>query len=218
MNDLISINYEKEQPTVSGRDLHAGLEITTPYHIWFPRMCEYGFRQEKDYSLVEHFCTTNNPRNPLTTRTDHILSISMAKELCMLQRNEMGRKFRQHFIAIEEAGNSPDKVMERALQIAHRRALDAERKIFALAEENETLEIALNSSLKYYTVAKYNKVFSKGWNLHQCQEIGVRLTGYCRAHAIEIRRCETNDERFGTVNSYPFTAWEAYLEGSKWLS
>ena len=77
----------------------------------------------------------------------------------MLQRNEMGRKFRQHFIAIEEAWNSPDKVMERALQIAHR-----------------------------------------------------------RAHAIEIRRCETNDERFGTVNSYPITAWEAYLEVSKWLS
>ena len=76
MNDLISINYEKEQPTVSGRDLHAGLEITTPYHIWFPRMCEYGFRQEKDYSLVEHFCTTNNPKNPLTTGTDHILSLS----------------------------------------------------------------------------------------------------------------------------------------------
>jgi len=218
MNDLISINYEKEQPTVSGRDLHAGLEITTPYHIWFPRMCAYGFRQEKDYSLVEHFCTTNNPRNPLTTRTDHNLSISMAKELCMLQRNEMGRKFRQHFIAIEEAWNSPDKVMERAQQIAHRRALDAERKIFALAEENETLEIALNSSLKYYTVAKYNKVFSKGWNLHQCREIGVRLTAYCRAHAVEIRRCETNDERFGTVNIYPITAWEAYLEGIKWLS
>lgn len=136
----------------------------------------------------------------------------------MLQRNEMGRKFRQHFIAIEEAWNSPDKVMERALQIAHRRVMDAERKIFALAEENETLEIALNSSLKYYTVAKYNKIFSKGWNLHQCQEIGVRLTAYCRAHSVEIRRCETNDERFGTVNSYPFTAWEAYLEGSTWLS
>lgn len=33
MNDLICINYEKEQPKVSGRDLHAGLNITTPYHI-----------------------------------------------------------------------------------------------------------------------------------------------------------------------------------------
>jgi len=211
MSDLIRINYEKEQPAVSGRDLHHSLEINTPYHIWFPRVREYGFTEGVDYSSVEHFCTTNNPKNPLTTRTDHILSISMAKELCMLQRNEMGRRFRQHLIAIEEAWNSPDKVMERALQIAHRRALEAEKRILALAEENESLEIALNASLKYYTVAKYNKVFSKGWSLHQCQEIGVRLTAYCRSHAIEIQRCETNDERFGAVNSYPITAWEAYL-------
>ena len=31
--------------------------------------------------------------------------------------------------------------------------------ISALAEENETLEIALNTSLKFFTVAKYNKTF-----------------------------------------------------------
>lgn len=215
MNDLININYEPEQPTVSGRDLHVGLEIDTRYNDWFPRMCAYGFREGSDYYSVLSNRSDGLSGKP---RTDHNISLSMAKELCMLQRNEMGRRFRQHFIAIEEAWNSPDKVMERALQIAHRRVLEAERKIFALAEENETLEIALNSSLKYYTVAKFNKVFSKGWSLQRCQEIGVKLTGYCRAHAIEIRRCETNDERFGSVNSYPITAWETYLEGSTCFS
>jgi hypothetical protein len=39
----------------------------------------------------------------------------------------MGKKFRQHFIAVEEAWNSPDKIMERALAIAHSRAVEAER-------------------------------------------------------------------------------------------
>ena len=130
----------------------------------------------------------------------------------MLQRNEQGKKFRQYFISVEEAWNSPDKIMERALQIAHRRALGAERRIFALGEENEALEIALNTSLRYYTVAKYNKTFNQGWSLTQCQAIGKRLTAYCRARAIEVRACETNDERFGTVNSYPLTAWESFLE------
>ena len=130
----------------------------------------------------------------------------------MLQRNDQGKKFRQYFISVEEAWNSPDKIMERALQIAHRRALEAERRIFALGEENEALEIALNTSLRYYTVAKYNKTFNKGWSLIQCQAVGKRLTAYCRARAIEVRACETNDERFGTVNSYPLTAWESFLE------
>jgi hypothetical protein len=126
----------------------------------------------------------------------------------MLQRNEMGRTFRQYFISIEEAWNSPEKIIERALLIAQENARKAEQRILALADENEALEIALNTSLQFYTVAKYNKVFAKNWNLTQCQAIGKRLSAYCRSRAIEIRPCKTNDERFGTVNSYPLTAWE----------
>ena len=209
MNELIAINYESDHPTVSSRELHAVLKIETRYNDWFSRMCAYGFREEKDYCS---FLSNRSDGLPGKQATDHALSIPMAKELCMLQRSEMGRKFRQYFIAVEDAWNSPDKVMERALQIARQRALEAERRIFALSEENETLEIALNTSLKFFTVAKYNKVFKKGWSLTQCQAIGKRLSAYCRARAIEVRSCETNDERFGTVNSYPLTAWEAFLE------
>jgi phage anti-repressor protein len=206
MNDLIRIDYDSENPTVSGRELHAALEVVTQYKDWFPRMCEYGFREGRDFSSILRESTGGRPS------TDHIISIPMAKELCMLQRSEMGKEFRQYFISIEEAWNTPDKIMERALQIAHRRALEAERQIFALAEEKEALEIALNTSLKFFPVAKYNRTFKMGWNSEQCKAIGKSLTAYCRARAIEVRSCETNDERFGTVNSYPITAWEAFLE------
>ena len=206
MNAIIRIDYENENPTVSGRELHAVLGVATQYKDWFPRMCEYGFIEGRDFSSILSKSTGGRPS------TDHALSIPMAKELCMLQRNEQGKKFRQYFISVEDAWNSPDKVMERALQIAHRRALEAERRIFALAEENETLEVALNTSLRFYTVAKYNKTFHMGWSLTQCQAIGKQLTAYCRARAIEVRSCETNDERFGVVNSYPCSAWESFLE------
>ena len=206
MNEIIRIDYENENPTVSGRELHAVLGVATQYKDWFPRMCEYGFIEGRDFSSILSESTGGRPS------TDHALSIPMAKELCMLQRNEQGKKFRQYFISVEDAWNSPDKVMERALQIAHRRALEAERRIFALAEENETLEVALNTSLKFYTVAKYNKTFHMGWSLTQCQAIGKQLTAYCRARAIAVRSCETNDERFGVVNSYPCSAWESFLE------
>ena len=206
MNEIIRIDYENENPTVSGRELHAVLGVATQYKDWFPRMCEYGFIEGRDFSSILSESTGGRPS------TDHALSVPMAKELCMLQRNDQGKKIRQYFISVEDAWNSPDKVMERALQIAHRRALEAERRIFALAEENETLEVALNTSLKFYTVAKYNKTFHMGWSLTQCQAIGKQLTAYCRARAIEVRSCETNDERFGVVNSYPCSAWESFLE------
>ena len=46
MKDLIKINYDTEQPTVSARELHEGLEIGTRFNDWFLRMVEYGFSEE----------------------------------------------------------------------------------------------------------------------------------------------------------------------------
>ena len=209
MNEMITIQYESEKPTVSGRELHPLLEIGSEYAKWFDRMCEYGFSEGKDYSS---FLTNRSDGLPGKPKTDHAITIPMAKELCMLQRTAKGKQCREYFIKCEEAWNSPDKIMERALQIAHRRALEAERRIFGLLEEKETLEIALNESIQFYTVAKYNGVFKKSWTLAQCQLIGKQLSAYCHARAIQIRKCETNDERFGTVNSYPLSAWEDFME------
>ena len=206
MNELIPIQYDSEKPTVSGRELHAVLEIETRYNDWFLRMCEYGFQERKD------FCSILSKSSGGRPGTDHAITIPMAKELCMLQRTAKGKQCREYFISCEEAWNSPDKIMERALQIAHRRAIEAERRIFGLLEEKETLEIALNESIQFYTVAKFNSAFKKGWTLAQCQLIGKQLSAYCRARAIQIRKCETNDERFGVVNSYPISAWDDFME------
>ena len=49
MNELIKVNYESDRPTILGRDLHAALEVVTPYDKWFPRMSEYGFTEGDDY-------------------------------------------------------------------------------------------------------------------------------------------------------------------------
>ena len=49
MNDLIKVEVTGEKPTVLGRDLHAALEVETPYRIWFPRMAEYEFADGTDY-------------------------------------------------------------------------------------------------------------------------------------------------------------------------
>ncbi len=202
---LIPVNYESPNPTVSARDLHQALQVATRYNDWFPQMSAYGFVEGKDFYLKSSKSTGGRPS------LDHEITIAMAKELCMLQRSAMGRKFRKYFIGIEEAWSSPDQIMERALQIAHQRSVEAQRRILALSEENESLEVALNMSLQFYTVAKYNKTFCMGWNLVKCQAIGKQLAAYCRARAIEIRTCETNDERFGMVNTYPITAWTEFL-------
>ena len=115
-NELIKIDYtNSDRPTVLGRDLHAMLEIETRYNDWFPRMCEYGFEEGKDfYSFLSKTPEGGRPKQ------EHQLTIAMAKELCMLQRTERGKQCRQYFIQVEEAWNTPEQVMARALQMANR--------------------------------------------------------------------------------------------------
>ena len=140
MNDLIAINYDTDKPTVSGRELHEALEINTPYTQWFGRMTEYGFSEDEDYTLVSQKCETNNPKNPITVRYDHQLTIPMAKEICMLQRNEKGKEFRQYFIKVEEAWNSPEMIMKRALDYANESVKKLQIQVSTLTVDNEIMK------------------------------------------------------------------------------
>ncbi len=113
MDELIRINYDSKRPTVNGRDLHDALQVKTAYKDWFPRMCEYGFAEGTD------FCAFLSESSGGRPAVNHQLTLDMAKQLCMIQRSDIGRKFRQYFIQVEEAWNSPEAVMARALQFAN---------------------------------------------------------------------------------------------------
>lgn len=52
----------------------------------------------------------------------------MAKQLCMIQRTELGQMFRKYFIQIEEQWNSPEAVMARALQFANEKLAVVEKE------------------------------------------------------------------------------------------
>ena len=130
MNELIKVDYSGEKPAVSARELHEFLEVKTAYKDWFPRMCEYGFTEGQDFCSFLSESTGGRPAQ------DAALSIDMAKEICMLQRNEKGKIARQYFLQLERDWNSPEKVMARALQIA-------DRKIKALEISNSALSTSL---------------------------------------------------------------------------
>lgn len=132
MNELIRIDYSNDQPAVSARDLHEFLEVGTKYADWFPRMCEYGFTEGQDFNLLKiERVQQEGGRMVSRTVDDAALSIDMAKEICMLQRNENGKIARQYFLRLEKDWNSPEKVMARALRIADKRLKMLEEKVEA---------------------------------------------------------------------------------------
>ena len=110
MNDIIKVNYDSGKPTVSGRELHKALGIESNYTTWFKRMCEYGFSEGKDFIPKMEESTGGRPS------IDHLMTLDMAKEICMIQRSEIGKRFREHFIAVEKAWNDPVLIMGRAYE------------------------------------------------------------------------------------------------------
>lgn len=134
MNEIININYSSDRPTVLGRELHDMLGVKTAYKDWFPRMCEYGFEEGTD------FCSFLSESSGGRPAVNHQLTIPMAKEICMLQRTERGKECRQYFIQIEEQWNSPDAIMQRALQIANSRLEKLRGENRMLLEQNTAMQ------------------------------------------------------------------------------
>lgn len=137
MNELIRVVYTDDRPTVSARELHEFLEVKTAYKDWFPRMCEYGFSEGTDYCSFLSDRVDGLPGKP---RQDAALTIEMAKELCMLQRNEKGKLARQYFIQLEKDWNSPEKVMARALRIAEGKIKELSAVNAALAVDKQIMQ------------------------------------------------------------------------------
>lgn len=113
MEEIIKINYESKQPTVSARELHEGLEIKSKYADWFKNMVAYGFEEQVDYITF-----SKNLENG-GRMIEHQISIDMAKQICMIQRTDKGKQYRQYFLDLEKAWNTPEQVMARALKIAN---------------------------------------------------------------------------------------------------
>lgn len=137
MNELIKVNYENDRPTVLARDLHEFLEVQTPYHKWFPRMCEYGFSENIDYMMMDKNVLRSDGTKMPQVQHDAQLTIEMAKEICMLQRNERGKQARQYFIQLEKDWNSPELVMARALKMANSRIGSLEERTIHLEQKIE---------------------------------------------------------------------------------
>ena len=117
MEEIIKINYESEQPTVSARELYEGLEIKTKFTMWFERMAEYGFSENADYKTC--FPNLGSENHGGQNMVDYEISIDMAKQICMIQRTDKGKQYRQYFLDLEKAWNTPEQVMARALKIAN---------------------------------------------------------------------------------------------------
>ncbi|UWG96829.1 phage antirepressor KilAC domain-containing protein [Dehalobacter sp. DCM] len=116
-NDLIKIEITDEGgQAVSTRELHEKLGINGDYTSWFKYQSQkLSLEEGKDFTSIFMESTGGRPS------VDFIVPIDIAKHLCMVSGGEKAHAFREYFIQVERAWNSPEQVMARALQIADKR-------------------------------------------------------------------------------------------------
>lgn len=137
MNEILVIhdNVSPEYP-INGRELHEQLGVETRYNDWFKRMCEYGFSDGQDF--YSEMSKTSEGGRPAVS---HMLSLSMAKEICMIQRSDVGRQIRRYLIEVENAWNTPEQIMSRALRIADETIGKLKGKVLHLEAANSELTV-----------------------------------------------------------------------------
>ncbi|WP_208434528.1 antA/AntB antirepressor family protein [Bartonella taylorii] len=103
MNTLIEISEQiidqQTVQTVNARELHTFLAIGKRFATWITnRINQYEFEEGKDFILT---LPKIGKRKNVISKEYH-LTLDMAKELSMVERNEKGRQARRYFIECEK--------------------------------------------------------------------------------------------------------------------
>ena len=147
-SELIPIQNNDGAQAVLGRDLHAFLEIGKDYSTWFKDMCQYGFIAGQDFTPKSGKTSEAGGR----PRIDHIISLEMAKEICMIQRSPLGKQARQYFIECERRARnnvpalSGPELVARALIEAQNMLEEKDQQIKELAPRAGAWETFCGSS------------------------------------------------------------------------
>ncbi|MGN9066638.1 phage antirepressor KilAC domain-containing protein [Ligilactobacillus agilis] len=134
MNELIKVEIKNDTQVVSARELHKKLEVKTRFSQWVTQNFKH-FREGIDFEGV----VTTTPFNPNYPEgrqqeiQDYALTIETAKHIAMMSGTNKGYEVRDYFIRVEQAWNSPEMVMKRALEIAN-------KKVEQLKIENQAMK------------------------------------------------------------------------------
>lgn len=137
MENLIVVNYETEEPTVSARDLHEALGINKRFSAWFESNSQ-GFVENEDFTSVLTGTVVNNGAQ--RELQDYKMSVDMAKHICLMSRTEKGKQIRQYFLDLEKAWNTPEQVFARALKMADKTIDKLKSDNAILIKDNERMK------------------------------------------------------------------------------
>ena len=176
MDELTTVSYEYDQnnhPGILGTQLHQALGILTDYRHWFPRMSERLELQEgRDFTtLVKNVRRRDGVQMP-GKKIDHLLTISAAKEICLVQSSPMSRMLRRQLVNAEQT-------MKRAAIANEKEIVHYQELLQKSNEQNMQLSTRLamqneELAIRGIRIAQQNSVLQKQQEVIQQQKKAVK--------------------------------------------
>ncbi|MGL5460766.1 MAG: phage antirepressor KilAC domain-containing protein [Cetobacterium sp.] len=171
---LINIINENGQNLVSARELHSKLEIGKDFTNWMKKNIEYGFVENVDFTTLWNDAKTGdvvtfngnvNSMVRLGYQKEYIITLDMAKHICMVLKTQQGKIFRQYFIDVEKQAIKPKmpvtylEALKELVQAEEQRVL-LEAKIEEDKPKVEFVEAIIESDCSI-AIGEFAKVLSK---------------------------------------------------------
>jgi phage anti-repressor protein/uncharacterized protein YukE len=163
-NEMLPV-YENEfgEKFVDARELHRVLLVGKDFTTWIKdRIQKYGFIENEDYYLT----LTKIGERQNVIRHDYILTLDTAKEIAMVQNNEMGRAVRKYFIEVEKRyRHQQPKTQAEMLLLYAQQMVEQERRMKQIEEQVTVVQHRLDNIDRIDTIGdlrqRLNKMIQK---------------------------------------------------------
>lgn len=132
----INVKEENGQQLVSARELYKGLELKKRFSSWVETNFSE-FAENEDFTSVLSSTVVNNGGTKAIQ--DFLITVDMAKQLCLMSRTEKGKIYRRYFIEIERRWNDPQEVIKRGYAYLQNQNLKLTIENKNLSEQNNLL-------------------------------------------------------------------------------
>lgn len=142
---------------VNARELHAFLQNKDHFATWIKdRITQYDFQENQDFVTFSENSEKGRPR------LEYAITLDMAKELSMVERNEQGKRARRYFIECEKRLHAPKEL--------------SRLEVLQLAMQTEQENIALRATLDTARpkIAHYDRIVSRS-GLINASQIGGKI-------------------------------------------
>ncbi|MFS1584046.1 MAG: antA/AntB antirepressor family protein [Candidatus Arsenophonus phytopathogenicus] len=218
MQNLINIETKNINgaliQTVNARDLHAFLEIGKDFTTWIKdRIKQYAFVENQDYIIVENLSSpkSGSAKSRQRPMSDYHISLDMAKELSMVERNEKGKQARQYFIECERQAKTATHVIPQTLPEALRLAAEMAEKVQHLSLVNKEQQTEIDSLKNLFQVGMSPVQFCKQLNGVNINQVNLFLES---RHFLYDTEKDISKAHVWRVHSY---ARDTYLTESPFI-